>query len=80
MGYGADGAGFAVEARAVTVEYERSRGKGNLVALDDFSVGIKEGEFLTIVGPAGAARAPSSIWSPGCGFPRRASYSSAGNP
>jgi len=38
-----DGTGLAVVARNVTVEYERSRGKGKLVALEDFNVDIRAG-------------------------------------
>lgn len=58
-----------VEARNVTVEYERSRGKGTLVALEDFSVGIQEGEFLTIVGPSGCGKSTflnlvAGLWFP----------------
>ena len=61
-----------VEARNVTVEYERSRGKGTLVALEDFSVGIQEGEFLTIVGPSGCGKSTflnlvAGLWFPVAG-------------
>jgi NitT/TauT family transport system ATP-binding protein len=60
---------LAVEARNVTVEYERSRGKSTLVALNDFSVGVKEGEFLTIVGPSGCGKSTflnlvAGLWFP----------------
>jgi NitT/TauT family transport system ATP-binding protein len=64
--------GLAVEARNVTVEYERSRGKGTLVALEDFSIGVKEGEFLTIVGPSGCGKSTflnvvAGLWFPASG-------------
>jgi NitT/TauT family transport system ATP-binding protein len=67
-----DGGGFAVEARNVTVEYERSRGKSTLVALKDFSVQIREGEFLTIVGPSGCGKSTflnlvAGLWFPASG-------------
>ena len=69
---GTEGARFAVEARDVTVTYERSRGKSELVALEDFSVGIKEGEFLTIVGPSGCGKSTflnlvAGLWFPAAG-------------
>jgi NitT/TauT family transport system ATP-binding protein len=67
-----EGTGLAVEARNVTVEYERSRGKGTLVALEDFSVGVREGEFLTIVGPSGCGKSTflnlvAGLWFPVAG-------------
>jgi NitT/TauT family transport system ATP-binding protein len=65
-------AGFAVEARHVTVEYERSRGKSMLVALEDFDLGVREGEFLTIVGPSGCGKSTflnlvAGLWFPVAG-------------
>ena len=67
-----DGGPLAVEARSVTVEYERSRGKSTLVALEDFSVGIRSGEFLTIVGPSGCGKSTflnlvAGLWFPAAG-------------
>lgn len=72
MGERTQSAGLAVEARSVTVEYERSRGKGRLVALEDFSVGVREGEFLTIVGPSGCGKSTflnlvAGLWFPAAG-------------
>lgn len=63
---------LAVEARGVTVAYERSRGKGALIALEDFSVDVKEGEFLTIVGPSGCGKSTflnlvAGLWFPAAG-------------
>jgi NitT/TauT family transport system ATP-binding protein len=60
---------LAVDARNVTVEYERSREKSTLVALKDFSVGVREGEFLTIVGPSGCGKSTflnlvAGLWFP----------------
>ena len=47
---------LAVEARGVSVEYERTREKGTLVALEDFTLDVAEGEFLAIVGPSGCGK------------------------
>lgn len=47
---------LAVEARHVAVEYERTREKSTLVALEDFSLDVHSGEFLTIVGPSGCGK------------------------
>jgi NitT/TauT family transport system ATP-binding protein len=63
---------YTVEARQVTVEYERSRGKSPLVALQDFSIGVEEGEFLTIVGPSGCGKSTflnlvAGLWFPAAG-------------
>jgi NitT/TauT family transport system ATP-binding protein len=46
----------AVRARDVVVEYERTRDKTTLVALEDFSLDVHEGEFMTIVGPSGCGK------------------------
>jgi NitT/TauT family transport system ATP-binding protein len=47
---------LAVEARGVSVEYERTRDKTTLVALEDFDLEVREGEFLAIVGPSGCGK------------------------
>lgn len=47
---------LAVEARQVVVEYERSRQKDTLVALENFTLDVHEGEFLTVVGPSGCGK------------------------
>jgi NitT/TauT family transport system ATP-binding protein len=60
---------LVVEARSLTVEYERSRGKDTLVALKDFSVEVKEGEFLTIVGPSGCGKSTFLNLLAGLTFP-----------
>jgi NitT/TauT family transport system ATP-binding protein len=65
-------AGLAVEARNVSVEYERSRGKSTLVALKDFNLKVREGEFLTIVGPSGCGKSTflnlvAGLWFPVAG-------------
>lgn len=46
----------AVRARDVVVEYERTREKSTLVALQDFTLDVPDGEFLTIVGPSGCGK------------------------
>jgi NitT/TauT family transport system ATP-binding protein len=72
LGDRAGAGGLAVEARNVTVEYERSRGKSTLVALEDFDLGVREGEFLTIVGPSGCGKSTflnlvAGLWFPVAG-------------
>jgi NitT/TauT family transport system ATP-binding protein len=72
LGNGDHGGRLAVEARNVTVEYERTRGKSTLVALKDFSVGVRQGEFLTIVGPSGCGKSTflnlvAGLWFPAAG-------------
>jgi NitT/TauT family transport system ATP-binding protein len=72
LGARSGGAGLAVEARKVTVEYERSRGKDTLVALEDFDLGVRGGEFLTIVGPSGCGKSTflnlvAGLWFPVAG-------------
>jgi NitT/TauT family transport system ATP-binding protein len=50
------GTTLAVHARDVAVEYERTRDKTTLVALEDFSLDVAEGEFVAIVGPSGCGK------------------------
>jgi NitT/TauT family transport system ATP-binding protein len=62
----------AISARGVRVEYERTRQKDILVALEDFSVDIKAGEFVTIVGPSGCGKSTflncvAGLWFPAAG-------------
>jgi NitT/TauT family transport system ATP-binding protein len=47
---------LAVEARGVSVEYERTRDKSTLIALEDFDLEVREGEFLAVVGPSGCGK------------------------
>jgi NitT/TauT family transport system ATP-binding protein len=47
---------LAVEARGVSVEYERTRDKGTLIALEDFNLDVADGEFLAVVGPSGCGK------------------------
>ena len=62
----------AISAREVRVEYERTRQKDTLVALEDFSVDIRAGEFVTIVGPSGCGKSTflncvAGLWFPAAG-------------
>ena len=45
-----------IQARDLCVEYERTREKSWLVALKDFNLDVRAGEFLTIVGPSGCGK------------------------
>jgi NitT/TauT family transport system ATP-binding protein len=47
---------IAVEARGVSVEYDLSREKSTLIALENFNLEVREGEFLAIVGPSGCGK------------------------
>ena len=72
MGDRGGAAGLVVEARNVSVEYERSRGKSTLVALENFDLRVREGEFLTIVGPSGCGKSTflnlvAGLWFPVAG-------------
>jgi NitT/TauT family transport system ATP-binding protein len=51
-----NGQPLAVQARDLMVQYERTRDRSTLVALQDFSVDVFDGEFLTIVGPSGCGK------------------------
>jgi NitT/TauT family transport system ATP-binding protein len=45
-----------IQARNLSVEYERTREKSRLVALKDFALDIWAGEFITLVGPSGCGK------------------------
>jgi NitT/TauT family transport system ATP-binding protein len=62
---------LAVRAVDITVEYERSRQRDTLTALQDFNVDIPEGEFLTIVGPSGCGKSTFLNLVAGLWFPVR---------
>lgn len=47
---------FIIQAQNLVVEYERTREKSKLVALQDFSLNVLPGEFITIVGPSGCGK------------------------
>ena len=48
--------GPAVEAREVSVSYDRLREKDTLIALRDFTLEVGQGEFVAIVGPSGCGK------------------------
>jgi NitT/TauT family transport system ATP-binding protein len=50
------GGRFAVRAEDVAVEYERSRQKDTLVALEQFTLDVRTGEFMMIVGASGCGK------------------------
>jgi NitT/TauT family transport system ATP-binding protein len=54
--HGPGDSGFAVQAKSVTVQYERARRQGTLIAIEDFDLEIRPGEFLTMVGPSGCGK------------------------
>jgi len=48
---------YLIQASNLVVEYERARDKtAPLVALQDFSLDVRPGEFVTIVGPSGCGK------------------------
>src|SRR5918995_1706182 len=47
---------LAVQARNIAVEYERTRDKSTLVAIEDFTLDVADGEFVVIVGPSGCGK------------------------
>lgn len=62
----------AISARGLRVEYDRTRQKDTLVALQDFSIDIRPGEFVTIVGPSGCGKSTflncvAGLWFPAAG-------------
>lgn len=45
-----------VEADRLTIEYDMRRQKTRLVALDNFTLKVEQGEFLVVVGPSGCGK------------------------
>lgn len=71
---------LAIEARDVVVTYERTRDKGTLVALEDFSLDVAEGEFVAIVGPSGCGKSTFLNVVAGLTFPASGQVSVDGKP
>jgi NitT/TauT family transport system ATP-binding protein len=59
----------AISARGLRVEYERTRQKDTLVALEDFTVDVFAREFVTIVGPSGCGKSTFLNCAAGLWFP-----------
>jgi NitT/TauT family transport system ATP-binding protein len=72
--------GPAVSTRNVTVGYERTRDKGTLIALDDFTLDVADREFVTIVGPSGCGKSTFLNVVAGLTFPTRGEVSVFGTP
>jgi NitT/TauT family transport system ATP-binding protein len=70
----------AVEATDVTVVYERTREKDNLVALEDFSLAVADREFVAIVGPSGCGKSTFINVVAGLTFPANGTVSVFGEP
>ena len=71
---------LAVQARGVSVEYDRTREKDTLVALEDFTLDIADGEFLTVVGPSGCGKSTFLNVVAGLTYPARGEVSVFGSP
>jgi NitT/TauT family transport system ATP-binding protein len=71
---------LAVEARDVSVTYDRLREKDTLIALKDFSIDIEPGEFLAIVGPSGCGKSTFLNVVAGLTFPSSGSIKVMGKP
>jgi NitT/TauT family transport system ATP-binding protein len=70
----------AVEARNVSVTYDRMREKDTLIALEDFSLDVAEGEFVAIVGPSGCGKSTFLNVVAGLTFPVAGEISVMGKP
>jgi NitT/TauT family transport system ATP-binding protein len=70
----------AVQTRNISVAYERSRDKGTLVALQDFTLEVADREFVTIVGPSGCGKSTFLNVVAGLTFPTQGEVSVFGEP
>ncbi len=71
---------LAVEARDVSVSYDRLREKDTLIALEDFSLDVAEGEFVAIVGPSGCGKSTFLNVVAGLTFPVAGEVAVMGRP
>jgi NitT/TauT family transport system ATP-binding protein len=71
---------LAVEARGVSVSYDRLREKDTLIALEDFSLDVAEGEFVAIVGPSGCGKSTFLNVVAGLTFPVAGEVAVMGKP
>lgn len=57
LSLGSTNPSFLIQARNIAVEYERARDKANkLIAVQEFSLDVRPGEFITLVGPSGCGK------------------------
>jgi NitT/TauT family transport system ATP-binding protein len=70
----------AVRTRNITVAYERTREKGTLIALEDFTLDVADREFVTIVGPSGCGKSTFLNVVAGLTFPVKGEVSVFGKP
>lgn len=70
----------AVEARNVSVSYDRLREKDTLIALKDFTLDVGQGEFVAIVGPSGCGKSTFLNVVAGLTFPVAGEITVMGKP
>lgn len=70
----------AVRAHDVSVTYDRLREKDTLIALKDFSIELRDGEFLAVVGPSGCGKSTFLNVVAGLTFPSSGSIEVMGKP